>query len=221
MSSDSHSEPSLRERLREATRQAILVAAEATFAERGIHAARMEDVASRAGVAVGTLYNYFGDKKQVVRALVDGHRESLLGRLDAALALRPAFAEALTAWLDAMLAHIEAHRAFFAVFLAEDTDRERAESRHSMVEEIRARAAKLVRAGLEQKMLRPEHAELYPVLLVALVRSVGASVLGKRGRDPVVPDAAGLADVFLHGTAAHEAPKDEEKGRSCKPSRRA
>ena len=46
----------------ETRRQAILDAALAVFAERGFEAARLEDVAARAGVAKGTLYLYFRDK---------------------------------------------------------------------------------------------------------------------------------------------------------------
>jgi len=44
------------------TRAAILQAALATFLERGFEGARMADVASRAGLAKGTLYLHFADK---------------------------------------------------------------------------------------------------------------------------------------------------------------
>lgn len=54
----------------EARRQAILAAALAVFAERGFEAARLDDVAARAGVAKGTLYLYFRDKEALFEALV-------------------------------------------------------------------------------------------------------------------------------------------------------
>jgi AcrR family transcriptional regulator len=225
MKQDSRPDPRLRERFREATQQAILQAAEQTFAERGIHGARMEDVATRAGVAVGTLYNYFGDKKHVVTALLDGHRAELLGRLDAALSPRRPFAEALVAWLDAALAHIEAHRAFFAVFLAEEAAGGRTDHGTStMLEAITARAARLVRAGVDQKALRAEHAPLYPLLLVALVRTAGKSALRARGKEPLSLEAATLADVFLHGAGAHGAhagAREQRGDAACKRPRRA
>jgi AcrR family transcriptional regulator len=56
----------------EARRQAILDAALAVFAERGFEAARLEDVAARAGVAKGTLYLYFRDKEALFEELVRG-----------------------------------------------------------------------------------------------------------------------------------------------------
>ena len=54
----------------EARRQAILDAALHVFAERGFEAARLEDVAARAGVAKGTLYLYFRDKEALFEELV-------------------------------------------------------------------------------------------------------------------------------------------------------
>src|SRR5262245_23712339 len=55
-----------------ARKQAILDAALDVFAERGFEAARLDDVAKRAGVAKGTLYLYFRDKEALFEALVRG-----------------------------------------------------------------------------------------------------------------------------------------------------
>jgi AcrR family transcriptional regulator len=56
----------------QARRQAILDAALAIFAERGFDAARLDDVAARAGVAKGTLYLYFHDKEALFEELIRG-----------------------------------------------------------------------------------------------------------------------------------------------------
>jgi AcrR family transcriptional regulator len=56
----------------ETRRQAILDAALSVFAERGFEAARLDDVAARAGVAKGTLYLYFRDKEALFEELVRG-----------------------------------------------------------------------------------------------------------------------------------------------------
>src|SRR5512140_1582670 len=75
----------LRDRLREETSRAILAAAEDVFASDGL-SARMESIAAHAGVAVGTLYNHFEDRKALVAALVRSRREALVARIDGALA---------------------------------------------------------------------------------------------------------------------------------------
>ncbi len=54
---------SLRERFNETTLQAVLSAAEEVFADAGLHAAHMGEIAERAGVSVGTLYNHFAGSR--------------------------------------------------------------------------------------------------------------------------------------------------------------
>src|SRR5271165_3729376 len=61
-------------RRKEARPTEILDAAVAVFAEKGFAAARMEDIAKRAGVTKGTIYLYFEGKEDVFKTLV---RESI------------------------------------------------------------------------------------------------------------------------------------------------
>lgn len=70
-----------------ARRQAILDAALAVFAERGFEAARLDDVAGRAGVAKGTLYLYFKDKEALFEALIHSAIDPVLERLRTLVAL--------------------------------------------------------------------------------------------------------------------------------------
>ena len=56
-------------------RDAILAAALDEFAARGFAAARLDDVAARAGVAKGTIYLYFRDKESAVPG-AGAHRSS-------------------------------------------------------------------------------------------------------------------------------------------------
>ena len=48
----------------------IIAAALATFAEKGFAAAKMEEIARRAGISKGTLYLYFETKEDMFRAVV-------------------------------------------------------------------------------------------------------------------------------------------------------
>lgn len=60
-----------RARQAEATRQAVLEAAEALFAERGYAAATMQAIASQAGIALPTVYLHFPGKVAIVTALAE------------------------------------------------------------------------------------------------------------------------------------------------------
>lgn len=53
-------------------RRRILSAALDCFEERGFAATRMEDIARSAGVAKGTIYNYFKGKEELLHALAEG-----------------------------------------------------------------------------------------------------------------------------------------------------
>ena len=65
-------------RRKEARPQEILEAALGVFAEKGFAAARMDDIAARAGVSKGTIYLYFDSKEAVFKALV---RETITARI--------------------------------------------------------------------------------------------------------------------------------------------
>ena len=78
--------PELNERRRpsqDERRAAILAAALDVFAENGFAAARLDDVAQKAGVAKGTLYLYFPDKEALFEALLQGLVSPVLERIQA------------------------------------------------------------------------------------------------------------------------------------------
>jgi len=50
---------------------AILDAGAAVFAEHGVEAATMQEIAERAGTSIGSVYRFFADKEALFRAVVD------------------------------------------------------------------------------------------------------------------------------------------------------
>lgn len=77
----------------EETRAKLVRAARAAFAEKGYAAASMDDLTAAAGLTRGALYHHFGDKKGLLRAVIDA--------LDAEMvaAARAARDRAATPWL--------------------------------------------------------------------------------------------------------------------------
>jgi AcrR family transcriptional regulator len=94
-------------RRKEARPQEILDAALDEFAARGFAAARMEDIAARAGVTKGTLYLYFASKEELFKSLV---RESI----GAAIAARQVEADAFEGSTPELLATVLRFMGFFA-----------------------------------------------------------------------------------------------------------
>ena len=59
------------QQVKQATRQRILDAAEELFGSKGFDKATTRDIASAAGIATGTLFNYFPTKESIVLTFVD------------------------------------------------------------------------------------------------------------------------------------------------------
>lgn len=68
-------------------RQHILGAAERVFAERGFEVAKVQDIASRAALSMGTIYSVFPGKTELYAALLETRGQELL-RLARELAAR-------------------------------------------------------------------------------------------------------------------------------------
>lgn len=86
------------QRRADARPQELLEAALSVFVARGYAAARMEEVARRAGVSKGTLYLYYETKEELFKAVVRG---SLVSNLDEAAASLAGFSgdsRELLAW---------------------------------------------------------------------------------------------------------------------------
>jgi len=64
------------------TREAILVAAAACFAAQGYAGTTVADVAQAAGVSLGTVYQYFRDRADLVAALVNHAMQVMFERAD-------------------------------------------------------------------------------------------------------------------------------------------
>jgi AcrR family transcriptional regulator len=96
-------------------RRAILDAARKVFARKGFADGIMDDIAAEAGLAKGTLYLYFGSKKEIYKALLHHDMEALkadtLRRIDAA----PNLKEKIREFILARRERAEVNREFFRI----------------------------------------------------------------------------------------------------------
>jgi AcrR family transcriptional regulator len=92
--------PGLRERKKQATREALREAALRLAVERGPDQVRVEDIAEAAGVSPRTYNNYFASREQAIVAAVTADREA---RIAAAVAARPARVRLADAVTEAVL----------------------------------------------------------------------------------------------------------------------
>lgn len=197
--SRSRNPPSLRERLKEVTHAAILDAAELVFARDGVQAARMEDVASAAGVAVGTLYNYFGDRAALLETLLEARRAELLSRLDVVLADGNApFEQRLEAFLAATIEHFQRHLGLFRMHMEAELVLRGKRDRKPLQLALE-RTERLTREGVDSGVLRADDADLYPAMLTGMLRGLFIGHIYGIGAPPTPEAAARVARMFLLG----------------------
>ncbi len=191
----------LRDRLREETSRAILEAAEAVLAEEGLQA-RMESIATRAGVSVGTLYNHFEHREGLVRALVQARRASLLHRIDGALAGatdRPV-RDQLRAYLTAVGEHARAHGRLLAALVQAGEGPGGPRPPAELFADLGARAEAVVARGIAAGELRPDGDRVFAQAFVGMARAVLFRALDAGTHDAAVVDA--VLDLFLRGACA-------------------
>lgn len=92
--------PGLRERKKQATREALRTAALRLALEQGPENVRVYDIAEAAGVSPRTYNNYFSSREQAIIAAVTAERES---RIAAAVVERPADVSLADAVIDAVI----------------------------------------------------------------------------------------------------------------------
>src|SRR5258708_5830885 len=206
-------QPALRQRIRETTAHAILGAAEEVFANRGLHAAHMGEIAALAGVSVGTLYNHFADRDALLAGLLEDRRAELLARIDDALRDAPkdgTFRDRLRAFLMAVLTHKLAHRRFFQILMQgeigryQETFPSACHVPPKTMHEVFTRLDKLMKQGVRARAVRADIADLAPVLFMGMIRAIMIrdTFLKASGDGALLGEADRLLTFFFQGAGA-------------------
>jgi len=99
-----------------ATRERLLAAAQEVFAEGSYHEVSVSAICRRAGVALGTFYQYFADKEAIFSELVARTSMALQMELTYALRSDGDLREQLDRLLTTFFAFIRHHRASYRIF---------------------------------------------------------------------------------------------------------
>ena len=186
----------MKARQREAASEAILEAAEEVAAERGLENTSIAAIAERAGVAAGTLYNYFPDRDTLLASWLAMRRKEMMPRIEAAAKAHAHLP--LEPWLRAYLADLfalfEEKRQFIRVMTTLDQKALKLKlSQPPMLTAMTTAVAEKMRT------VAPDRAEAYGRMLVGMVRGI-AHWRCEHGGD-MAADAELIAETFLHGVA--------------------
>jgi len=180
----------------------IVAAALAEFADRGYAAARLEDVAARAGVSKAALYRYFETKADLFRAVAEQAASANIDRLEAAVLAEGArFDLAVTMILSRVAEIAEGSRLGGVAKMVIGESRNFPDLARVWHDAVAGRAlgvlTELVRRAQARGEVRPGDARLHALSIM------GPMVVGLLWREVFAP--AGGAPVDLRALAAQHA----------------
>jgi len=222
--------PSLRDETKAMYRRAVLTAAEIVLAEHGVEGARIQDIAKLARVSVGTVYNHFAQKEDIVSALLADREREFLDTVQVRPEDPPGFEGRFRARFERILQLIIKHRAFFTFALYEGLLESEPIGARSAVARSRGggrdrfcdASVELLKQGMDEGVVDRQEPMLLQRFMAGALRDVMLGALHDPDGDPVAQGRIAL-DLCLRairpvgGKQSPSAPAREPG----KPSRRA
>jgi AcrR family transcriptional regulator len=184
-------------------REKVLTAAE-LFAEQGLDATKMEDIAAATGVPKATLYYYFEGKEEILTFLFSEILDEVGAAVAKAIDGGGSAAERLTA---AIVAHLRVFERFPMASRALQFDLGRAARVPEIAERTDAAfvqpiCALLVDGAADGSLRAVDHPRLVATAILGAVTTTGINALTIRPRRSVKRVAATVVDLVLAGVAA-------------------
>ena len=125
-------------------REVLLEAGLAVFAEHGYHETSLGHIAERAGVSKALIYEHFGSKAELHKALLEQNRDELLGRVFEAIEGLDSPEQRLRAGHDAFLGFVEERRDAWRMLFLNPGDPEAMATVERLQEQVRDITAQLI-----------------------------------------------------------------------------
>jgi AcrR family transcriptional regulator len=180
----------------------ILGAARKVFAKKGFNGATMDDIASAAGVAKGTLYLYFKSKRDVYLKTIRHGRAELLKQVTANMEAAPCLRDKIRTFISTRVRYSEAHRDFYKIYLTEFDNIIHGASSAGL-RELHLKQARLLEQALRESMerseIRPVKADVVAFAIQDMTRSLIARRLLASFKSDVEEDSDFLCDLIWNG----------------------
>lgn len=199
----------VRERSRAAYQAIILEAAEHVFTARGFAGTRMSDVARQAGVATGTLYNYFDNKGAVFQSLMELRCREFLAQIEATYETEADPLERIRALVRFATSYMDEHAGTYAIFVELGGMSEASIGRiggDELVEQYTDYVdvfERAIKAAVRAKRLKaglPKPADL-AAMLTGAVNGVARAWIASGRSTSLASKADLIVDIFLEGIA--------------------
>lgn len=158
---------------REERRRQILEAALEEFSEAGYHATKVSDIVSRAGIAQGTFYLYFKDKRSIFEELLDTFFQKISDALIRIDVERPLLEQVLENVHNVLSTLVEERR-FTKILLLDAVGLEAAldHKLSGFWKDLTARIASPLKEGQEMGIVRDGDVNLIAIMIVGAIKEL-------------------------------------------------
>ncbi len=145
------------------------------FARKGFHATRAEEIAEEAGIAVGTIYNYFESKAQILLSVFEREFDEEVGLYESLAKSGMSVQERFREILRAHFARLAESRDLAMVLVREryNGSGEVGEAMAKMQRKMLDRIERLIQDGVDEGWLRACNVHMVAPALFAVVQSIG------------------------------------------------
>jgi AcrR family transcriptional regulator len=203
-------------------RESLLAAAEELLTQEGWKGATMERLAQAAGIAKGTVYNYFRDKRELLWAVVERNTVPLRNLALSLDAKKGDPAALLARMLEEVFAGLHRDRhVITALIQAYHEDREgehrcgEEPHRHPPLTEVRTFIRKVIARGVAEGVFRPIDPTLGEAVVNATIVGLAKELVFDKRDIPGEGFAEAVKTILLQGLCAHGAIAAEASGTGC------
>lgn len=161
-----------------AKKEQIRQAAEHVFARHGFHNARASQIAEEAGVAVGTIYNYFEHKNDILLDIFETEQNERMAKIEEILATDKSMREKIYETVHYQIERALANRETMRLFLSEDLHlgNEAEDCTRQMFKEVPEHVAGILRSAMDRGEIRDLDPHVAANAIVGAQRSVMARI---------------------------------------------
>jgi len=202
-----------REREHQEHIQHILDAAESIFAEQGFFRATMRQIALKAEFALGTIYSYFGSKKQLYGKVIETKVNELVKFVAEEMAKVQSTQDQVGKFIQAKMTFVHKNLSFFRLYLTE-VDVPQLDVNYTMPKKVREEYDSMlcnlrgvIQRGIKENLFKPMDAKVVVKVVDGLTNAFALSWLGStEAHISLEADMRDVTELFLRGALVSQEP---------------
>lgn len=183
----------------------ILEAGEKLFAKKGFYPTTMEEVARAAGLAKGTIYLHFDDKRNLFFSIIEKKLDILLEKIEKEMRKDEFPSQRIKLAIGIHLKFLEENRDFFKIMqtLPESLKQEMERKLKGRVIEKQSRYVEildqLIRKGIRNQEIKPLDSRKLAVILVGMMHSLTIYWISRKEKGSLSQDDSLVWQIFWEG----------------------